>query len=176
MHHRTADPRRRRFHVWSNLRPRTKAYSRCRTILPGIGGGCTRSGVGELPAARAIDPAAYDEYSRPRIDARAERPAPAAIEHFEAALAEGAGFRRGVVFARSPTRRASPNAKMAAERPPRSPDKPKPPSAAVFAPDAAPSEHALGTFARAQFRYADAERHYLRDADRPIRTRGLCGL
>src|SRR4030095_16280780 len=29
-------------------------------------------------------------------------------------------------------------------------------------PDAAPTEHALGNLARAQFHYADAERHYLR--------------
>jgi len=34
--------------------------------------------------------------------------------------------------------------------------------AAAFDPDAATTEHALGNVARAQFHYADAERHYLR--------------
>ena len=34
--------------------------------------------------------------------------------------------------------------------------------AAALEPDAATTEHALGNVARAQFRYADAERHYLR--------------
>ena len=34
--------------------------------------------------------------------------------------------------------------------------------AATLEPDAATTEHALGNVARAQFHYADAERHYLR--------------
>src|SRR5207244_7157436 len=34
--------------------------------------------------------------------------------------------------------------------------------AAALEPDAAPTQHALGNLARAQFHYADAERHYLR--------------
>jgi tetratricopeptide (TPR) repeat protein len=124
-------------------------------------------GVG-LPAAStraAIEPAAYDEYLRGRALHRQRKDLPAAIAHFKAAVAQAPEFAAAwaslslayeVTFWYTENRTPEYQAALlagelaAAER------------AAALEPDAATTQHALGNLARAQFKYALAEEHYLR--------------
>ena len=121
-------------------------------------------GVGEMPAARAtIDPAAYDEYLKGRALYRQRKSLPEAVAHLRRAVELAPQFGAGwaslslalEVFYWSTTdaERAAIgdyNAEMvvATER------------ATALEPRAAMTLHAIGNVARAQARYADAERSY----------------
>jgi TolB-like protein/tetratricopeptide (TPR) repeat protein len=117
------------------------------------------------PTRAAIEPAAYDEYLRGRALLRSRKDLPAAIAHFKAAVAQAPDFAAAwaslsltyevsfwFTHHMTPAREAEwlAGQATAADR------------AAALEPDAATTEHALGNVARAQFHYADAERHYLR--------------
>ena len=122
-------------------------------------------GVDAPVAARAsIDPEAYDEYLRGRALLRSRKQLPIAIEHFKTAVATAPSFAAAwsslsltcdVSFWYGHMTRQEQDEMLrcaadAAER------------AAALGPGAATSEHALANVARSRFRYADAERHYLR--------------
>ena len=122
-------------------------------------------GVDEPIAARAsIDPQAYDEYLKGRAWLRWRVDLPGAIAHLRAAVAKAPDFAPGwsalslaceVRFwygTMAPAEQAEMVA-CAAEAATR---------AAALAPDSAATEHALANVARTRFRYAEAERHYLR--------------
>ena len=123
-------------------------------------------GVGSMPESRvAIDPAAYDEYLKGRALLRSRSDIPGAIAHFQAAVARAPDF--GAAWSslslaqevsfwsmpETPKERDVAIEAGAAEAAAR---------AAAIEPDAATTEHALGNVARLRFRYAEAERHYLR--------------
>jgi TolB-like protein/Flp pilus assembly protein TadD len=116
------------------------------------------------PARAAIDPEAYDEFLKGRALLRARKDLPTAIAHFKAAtqkapelaaawssqaLACEAAFSY-LKFTPGEEARMLACIADGAER------------AAALEPDSAASEHALGNAARTRFRYAAAERHYLR--------------
>ena len=123
-------------------------------------------GVSTPVAARSpIDPEAYDEYLKGRALMRERRDLPSAIAHLKAAVAKAPEFAAGwsslsltyeVSFWYTAHMTPAFEAELlegqaaAAER------------AAALDPNAATTEHALGNVARAQFQYAEAERHYLR--------------
>jgi len=117
------------------------------------------------PAARAaIAPEAYDEYLKGRALLRLRRNMPQAIAHFKAALATAPEFAAAwtslsladeASFWYVQTTRAEQQAILAEEADAAA-------HAAALEPDAAASEHALANVARAHFRYAEAEQHYLR--------------
>src|SRR4029077_5370785 len=123
-------------------------------------------GVSASVAPRApIDPEAYDEYLKGRALLRQRRDLPSAIAHLKAAVAKAPEFAAawaslsltyGGSFWYTPDSTAAFQAEMLAG------EKAAAERAAALEPDAAPTEHALGNLARAQFHYADAERHYLR--------------
>jgi tetratricopeptide (TPR) repeat protein len=118
-----------------------------------------------VTARAAIDPQAYDEYLKGRSLLRQRRDLPAAIAHFKNAVAKAPKFAAAwsslslayeVSFwyaARvTPALEAEwlAGATAAAER------------AAALETDSVTTEHALGNVARAQFKFARAEEHYLR--------------
>src|SRR5437762_8795333 len=120
---------------------------------------------GPVAPSAPIDPQAYDEYLKGRALLRQRSDLPSAIAHLKAAVAKAPEFAAGwsslsltyeVSFWYTPHMTPALQADFlageaaAAER------------AAALEPDAAATEHALGNLARAQFHYADAERHYLR--------------
>ena len=123
-------------------------------------------GVAAPVATRApIDPEAYDEYLKGRALLRQRQDLPDAIAHFKKAVTKAPEFAAGwsslsltyeVSFwytaHMTPVLEADLLAgeAAAAER------------AAALEPDAATTEHALGNVARAQFKFALAEGHYLR--------------
>jgi tetratricopeptide (TPR) repeat protein len=112
----------------------------------------------------SVDPEAYDDYLKGRALLRGRTDLPSAIAHFKAAVAKAPGFAAGwsslsltceVSFwymKMTPAEQAGMLSceADAAER------------AAALDPGAAATEHALGNVARAQFKYALAEQHYLR--------------
>ncbi len=121
----------------------------------------------DLPVAERaeIAPAAYDEYLKGRVLHRQRKDMPAAIAHLRAAVelepdfgaawaALSLAYEVVPMFATPEELRRLGDVvaleKSAAAR------------AAALQPDAATSEHALANDARANFRYAQAERHYLR--------------
>jgi adenylate cyclase len=157
------------FHIWSDTYDRKleKVFALQDEIAQRIGAALKLSlGISAPVAARApIDPEAYDEYLKGRALLRQRQDLPAAIAHFKKAAAKAPEFAAAwsslsltyeVSFWYTPHMTAAfqvdllSGEKAAAER------------AAALEPDAAPTEHALGNLARAQFHYADAERHYLR--------------
>ena len=157
------------FHIWSETYDRKleKVFALQDEIAQRIGGALKLSlGISAAVASRAtIDPEAYDEYLKGRALLRQRRDLPAAIAHFKKAVAKAPEFAAGwsslsltyeVSFWYTPHVTPAIGAELlagqtaAAQR------------AAALEPDAAATEHALGNVARAQFHYADAERHYLR--------------
>jgi adenylate cyclase len=125
-----------------------------------------RLGFGLPTSTRAaIDPGAYDEYLRGRALLRQRKDLPIAIAHFKAAVAQAPEFAAAwaslsltyeVSFWYTPHMTPAFQTELLAG------EKAAADRAAALQPDAAPTEHALGNLARAQFHYADAERHYLR--------------
>jgi tetratricopeptide (TPR) repeat protein len=157
------------FHIWSETYDRKleRVFALQDEIAQRIGAALKLSlGVSAPVAARApIDPEAYDEYLKGRALLRQRSDLPSAIAHFKKAVAKAPEFAAGwsslsltyeVSFwyttHMTPAIEAEllAGATAAAER------------AATLEPDAAATEHALGNVARAQFHYAEAERHYLR--------------
>src|SRR5207237_97091 len=152
------------FHIWSETYDRKleRVFALQDEIAQRIGAALKLSlGVAAPVTARApIDPEAYDEYLKGRALLRQRQDLPAAIAHFKKAVTKAPEFAAGwsslsltyeVSFWYTPHTTAAFQAellageKAAAER------------AAALEPDAAPTEHALGNLARAQFHYADAE-------------------
>jgi TolB-like protein len=156
------------FHVWSETYDRKLegVFALQDDLARRVAEALQRSlGVVAAPAPRAtIDPQAYDQYLKGRALLRARKDLSAAIAHFKAAVAQAPEFaaawsslalshdvaywytdgatldeRLGFLVA----------ARAAAQR------------AAALDPGAAAVVHMLGNAARAQFRYADAEQHYL---------------
>jgi adenylate cyclase len=157
------------FHIWSETYDRKleRVFALQDEIAQHIGDALKVSlGVSApVPQRTPIDPDAYDEYLKGRALLRQRRDLPSAIAHLKAAVAKapefaGAWSSLSLTYEVSFwfTRHMTPSLAdellkgqaEAAER------------AAVLDPDAAITEHALGNLARAQFHYADAERHYLR--------------
>jgi TolB-like protein len=157
------------FHVWSETYDRKleSVFALQEQIARRIADALKLSlGVSAPVARRApIDPQAYDEYLKGRALLRQRTDLPAAIAHFKAAVAKAPEFAAGwcslsltyeasfwYIKQMTPAAQAEflAGAAAAAER------------AAALEPDAATTEHALGNVARAQFKFADAERHYLR--------------
>src|SRR3989442_516431 len=157
------------FHIWSETYDRKleSVFALQDEIAQRIGAALKLSlGVSTPIAARApIDPDAYDEYLKGRALMRQRSDLPSAIAHFKKAVAKAPEFAAGwsslsltyeVSFWYAPHMTPAFQAeslagqKAAAER------------AAALDPDAAATEHALGNLARAQFKYALAEGHYLR--------------
>jgi len=157
------------FHIWSETYDRKleSVFALQDEIARRIGAALKLSlGVSAPVAARApIDPEAYDEYLKGRALMRQRGDLPSAIAHLKAAVAKAPEFAAGwsslsltyeVSFWYTTHMTPALAAEFlsgqaaAAER------------AAALEPDAATTEHALGNVARAQFHYADAERHYLR--------------
>jgi len=120
--------------------------------------------VSATPARTPVDPAAFDFYLKGRSLLRQRAELPTAIEHFRQAVnlaPEFAAAWSSLALAhevlywyeqldRVESLEALAKAAAAAAR------------AAALAPDSAASEHVQGNVARARFRYAEAERHYLR--------------
>jgi tetratricopeptide (TPR) repeat protein len=117
------------------------------------------------PTRATIESAAYDEYLRGHALLRSRKDLPAAIAHFKAAVAQAPDFAAAWASLSLTyevsfwfTHHMTPAAQAeflageaaAAER------------VAALEPDAATTEHALGNVARAQFKFALAEGHYLR--------------
>src|SRR5919201_501930 len=157
------------FHIWSETYDRKleSVFALQDQIARRIADALKLSlGVSGPVAPRApIDPAAYDEYLKGRALLRQRTDLPAAIVHLKAAVAKAPEFAAGwsslsltyeVSFWYTPHMTADFQAEMLAG------EKAASERAAALEPDAAPTEHALGNVARAQFHYADAERHYLR--------------
>jgi len=157
------------FHIWSETYDRKleSVFALQDEIAERIGEALKVSlGVPAPVATRApIDPGAYDEYLKGRALLRQRHDLPAAIAHLKEAVAKAPEFAAGwsslsLTYEVSfwYTRHMTDAFQLellagqaaAAER------------AAALGPDAAPTEHALGNFARAQFKYALAEGHYLR--------------
>src|SRR5437773_5668089 len=157
------------FHIWSETYDRKleSVFALQDEIARRIGAALKLSlGVSAPVAARApIDPEAYDEYLKGRALMRQRSDLASAIAHLKAAVAKAPEFAAGwsslsltyeVSFWYTTHMTPALAAEFlsgqaaAAER------------AAALEPDAATTEHALGNVARAQFHYAEAERHYLR--------------
>src|SRR5438067_9282025 len=157
------------FHIWSETYDRKleRVFALQDEIAQRIGAALKLSlGIPAPVATRApIDPQAYDEYLKGRALLRQRSDLPSAIAHLKAAVAKAPEFAAGwsslsltyeVSFWYTPHMTPAIETELlagqaaAAER------------AAALEPDAATTEHALGNVARAQFHYADAERHYLR--------------
>ena len=157
------------FHVWSETYDRKLegVFALQDDIAKHIGEALEKSlGVTASVTARApVDPQAYDEYLKGRALHRQRKDLASAIMHFKAAVAKAPEFAAAwsslslayeVSFWYPASRTAEYQAEMlageqtAAER------------AAALEPNAAATEHALGNVARAQFKFAKAEAHYLR--------------
>jgi TolB-like protein len=157
------------FHIWSETYDRKleSVFALQDEIAQRIGAALKLSlGFSPPVAARApIDPEAYDEYLKGRALFRQRSDLPSAIAHLKAAVAKAPEFAAAwsslslayeVSFWYTAHMTPAIEAELlagqraAAER------------AAAVEPDAATTEHALGNVARAEFHYADAERHYLR--------------
>ncbi len=157
------------FHIWSETYDRKleKVFALQDEIAQRIGAALKVSlGVSAPVAARApIDPEAYDKYLKGRALLRQRSDLPSTIAHFKEAVAKAPEFAAAwsslsltyeVSFWYTPHMTAAFQTEMLAG------EKAAAERAAALEPDAAPTEHALGNVARAQFHYADAERHYLR--------------
>ncbi len=157
------------FHVWSEDYDRElkSVFELQDEIAKRIGDALKISlGVsGPLTARTPIDPGAYDDYLKGRALQRGRSDLPSAIAYFKAAVAKAPGFAAAwsslsltyeVSFwytqSMTPAEQAAllDGEASTAER------------AAALDPGAAATEHALGNVARARFRFAEAERHYLR--------------
>ena len=157
------------FHIWSETYDRKleRVFALQDEIAQRIGAALKLSlGVSAPVAARAsIDPEAYDEYLKGRALLRQRQDLPAAIAHFKKAVAKAPEFAAAwsslsltheVSFWYTPHKTAAFQIEMSGRR------ESSRGACGRAEPDAAATEHALGNLARAQFHYADAERHYLR--------------
>ena len=155
-------------HVWSETYDRKldSVFALQDEIADRIGDALKLSlGVGAPGAARAsIDPVAYDEYLRGRALMRSRKDLKEAIEHLRAAVAKAPEFAAGwsslslaceVRFWYTQMTPAQHAEMLACEAQSAK-------RAAELDPDSAATEHALANVARARFKFADAERHYLR--------------
>jgi adenylate cyclase len=158
------------FHLWSETYDRKleSVFAVQEQIARRIADALKLSlGVSAPVAARApIDPGAYDEYLKGRALLRQRTDLPSAIAHLKAAVAKAPEFAAGwsslsltyelsfwyTAAHMTPALAADflAGEAAAAER------------AAALEPDAATTDHALGNVARAQFKFALAESHYLR--------------
>jgi adenylate cyclase len=157
------------FHIWSETYDRKleSVFALQDQIARRIADALKLSlGVSAPVIARpAIHPQAYDEYLKGRALLRQRRDLPSAIAHFKAAVAKAPEFAAAwsslsityeVSFWYTPQITPEYGAELlageaaAAER------------AAALEPDTVATEHALGALARAQFKFALAEGHYLR--------------
>jgi adenylate cyclase len=157
------------FHIWSETYDRKleSVFALQDQIARRIADALKLSlGVAAPVTARApIDPQAYDEYLKGRALLRQRNDLPSAIAHLKAAVAKAPEFAAGwsslsltyeVSFWYTPHMTLAFQTELlageaaAADR------------AAALEPDAATTEHALGNVARAQFKFALAEGHYLR--------------
>ena len=157
------------FHIWSETYDRKleSVFALQDQIARRIADALKLSlGVSAPGAARApIDPEAYDEYLKGRALLRQRTDLPSAITHLKAAVAKAPEFAAGwsslsltyevsfwYIKEMTPAVQAEflAGEDAAAQR------------AAALEPDAATTEHALGNVARAQFKFALAEGHYLR--------------
>ena len=157
------------FHIWSETYDRKleSVFALQDEIAKRIGSALKSSlGVAAPVAARAsIDPEAYDEYLKGRALLRSRSDLPLAITHLKAAVAKAPEFAMGwsslsLTYEVSfwYTEHLTPALQnellvgqaLAAER------------AATLEPNTAATQHTLGSVARAQFKYALAEEHYLR--------------
>ena len=156
------------FHIWSETYDRElkSVFALQDDIARRIGESLTKSLVvaGSAPVREAVDPAAYDEYLKGRSLLRQRTDLPVAIRHFQKAVALAPEFAAAwsslsltyeVLYWWEPMNRpetiaALAQAAVASEH------------AGALDPNSAASEHALANVARAQFRYTEAERHYLR--------------
>jgi TolB-like protein len=157
------------FHIWSETYDRKleRVFALQDEIAQRIGTALKLSlGIAAPGGARApIDPEAYDDYLKGRALLRQRHDLPAAIAHFKKAVTKAQEFAAGwsslsltyeVSFWYTEHMTADFQVELltgeaaAAER------------AAALEPNAAATEHALGNVARAQFKYALAEGHYLR--------------
>lgn len=160
------------FHIWSETYDRKLAsvFALQDEMAKNIADALKHSlGISAPVAARApIDPEAYDEYLKGRELLRQRADLPAAIAHLKAAVAKAPQFAAGwsslsltyevsfwYINHMTPAAQAESLAgeAAAAER------------AAALEPDAATTEHAVGNVARAQFKFAQAEAHYLRSME-----------
>jgi len=117
-----------------------------------------------VTARAAVDPEAYDEYLKGRALLRSRSDLPGAIKHLKAAVAKAPDFAAGwsslslaydvsywwVPMDKRQAAEALNQAAIAADK------------AAVLEPNSASTDHALANVLRAQFKYSDAEQHYLR--------------
>ncbi len=156
------------FHVWSETYDRKleNVFALQDDLAQRVGSALQESLLPVAPAVRsAIDPAAYDHYLKGRALLRARDDIAKAIGHFQSAVALEPGFAAGwsslslsfdvgywyIENLTLDDRNALVlQQAAAAER------------AAAIEPDSAAVNHALGNVARKQFRYAEAERRYLR--------------
>ncbi|HET9484612.1 MAG TPA: hypothetical protein VFO79_11700 [Xanthomonadales bacterium] len=156
------------FHVWSESYDRElkSVFALQDDIARRIAEALSRTlDVQPATAVRApVDPRAYDDYLKGRQLLRQRTDLPQAIAYFQSAVAKAPEFAAGwsslslahdVIhwYERQDRDEAVATLARAAEAAER---------AAALDPGAAASTHALANVARAQFRYADAERHYLR--------------
>src|SRR5207244_935417 len=157
------------FHIWSETYDRKleSVFALQDEIAQRIGAALKLSlGFSPPVAARApIDPEAYDEYLKGRALLRQRSDLPSAIAHLKAAVAKAPEFAAAwsslsLTYEVSFWFTAHMTPALAAEF--LSGQATAAERAAALEPDAATTEHALGNVARAQFHYADAERHYLR--------------
>src|SRR5947199_2334952 len=157
------------FHIWSETYDRRleRVFALQDEIAQRIGAALKLSlGISApVPARAPIDPEAYDEYLKGRALLRQRQDLPAAIAHFKKAVTKAPEFAAAwsslsltyeVSFWYTPHTTAAFQTELLAG------EKAAADRAAALEPDAAPTQHALGNLARAQFHYADAERHYLR--------------
>src|SRR5438094_3306062 len=157
------------FHIWSETYDRKleRVFALQDEIAQRIGAALKLSlGVSAPVGARApIDPEAYDEYLKGRALMRQRSDLPSAIAHFKKAVAKAPEFAAAwsslslayeVSFWYTAHMTPAIEAELLAGQ------RAATERAAALEPDAAATEHALGNVARAQFHYAEAERHYLR--------------
>jgi DNA-binding SARP family transcriptional activator len=156
------------FHVWSETYDRKleNVFALQDDLANRVGSALQESLFLVAPVARSsIDPVAYDHYLKGRALLRARRDIPTAITEFQAAVALEPGFAAGWSslslsydvgywyidnLSLDDRNALIVQQAAAAER------------AAAIEPDSAAVNHALGNVARKQFRYAEAERRYLR--------------
>jgi len=157
------------FHIWSETYDRKleKVFALQEEIARRIGDALKLSlGVSVPVAARApIDPQAYDEYLKGRALLRQRTDLPSAIAHLKAAVAKAPEFAAGwsslsLTYEVSFWYAAHMTPALAAEF--LAGETAAAEHAAALEPDAAITQHALGNVARAQFKFALAEGHYLR--------------
>lgn len=156
------------FHIWSETYDRKleSVFAVQDEIAKRVGAALTSSlGVAAPVAARApIDPEAYDEYLKGRALLRSRSDLPSAIAHLKAAVTKAPEFAAGwsslsltyevSFFYAEHMTPALQNELLAGQASATE-------RAAMLEPNAAATQHALGSLARAQFKWTLAEERYL---------------